>query len=416
MSISRTSTIQDLAGMPVKFILDQIEQKLQTVFAQAAQELRLPIFEIGQQIVFTLNHARIVYDEEMEKTIDKVDTIVSRNIMNIVQSALEFEQRTLTDVTTTLEVAQTAINAIPFSNKKPQLTRVTPQFYALSPTQNNQIFTFRGNFPNIASQSVILSLGDKTYNPIATSVTYIRFNIPYDDLPPGDMDRLNYISGKLNFWARSWFFWFSNAGSYPVYLGCLPPSPGRIELITTPHASQRVERDATSPTFRQSSSRHESNQDLNKPYQVYPTEGWRIVKDSPRLQTISTNRPHDKKSTPRGNWRHHKESETEQSVVFRVQTKRLNHGNSGDVTFRIHFKEYQYQNSAEQQRETLTLGWGESQDCDIQSNNYTVCFTAFDGSISNLTGANLTNRYITVHPRQNGVIITVKNPSDLSFN
>lgn len=416
MSVNQTSALQNVASMPLRLILNQAEQHINRVMAQAAQELRLPVFEVGQQIAFNLDRARAIYQDEMEKTMDKVDEVVSKNIQLIFSLAFEFEQKTMADARERLDQVQTSSNAFPFSNKIPQLTRVTPQFYATSLTQDKQMFTFKGNFPNIASQEAILELGDKTYTPIDTSITYIRFNVPYDDLPQAGTDHINFTSGKLNFLIRSFLFWVSTKCSYAVNLGCLPISPGRIELITTSYTAQRRERDATSPKFRQSSSRHESNRDLNNAYQAHPSEGWRIVKDSPRLQTISTNRPHDKKSTPRGSWRHNKESETEQSVIFRVQTTRLNHGNSGDVTFHIAFREYQYQNIPEQHQNSLDLGWGENRSIDVPSNIYTVRFTAFDGTTSELTGANLTSRYITVLPRPNGFVITVKSPSEIDFS
>ncbi len=414
MSIGQTSLLQNMAT--IGFMFNQAEQHLNRVTEQAAQNARLSVMEVGQQIAFNLDRARAIYQDEMEKTVDQVSAEVSRNIQLITSAAFMLEQNTSADARDRLDQFQTSCNATLFSDKTPQFTRITGQYYFPSRTQDKQTFTFKGNFPHIATQEAVLVLGDKKYTPIETSITYIRFNVPYNDLPQVSTDCINPTSGKLHFLTRSFFFWTAPVGSYSITLGCLPISPGRIELITTSYTSQKIERDSSSPTYRQSSSRHESNRDLNNPYQAHPADGWRIVKDSPRLQTISTNRPHDGKSTPRGSWRHNKESETEQSVVFRVQTTRLNHGNSGDVTFRIAFREYQNQNIPEQHQNTVDLGWGENRSIDVPSNIYTVRFTAFDGTTSELAGINLMSRYITVLPRPNGIIIAVKNPSEIDFS
>jgi hypothetical protein len=155
------------------------------------------------------------------------------------------------------------LNMIPGASKYPQLSEISPRFFAIpdpADTDHKIQITFQGNFIKASEPKFCphLRFDRVEYEPISSTVTELKFEVPFDVVFNRKM--IHKIGSSSNGelilphkFEGGWFLGFNQqltSAVYKVFLRSLPCSPGEIYLEVSVNHRQRDERYLRSRVLR----------------------------------------------------------------------------------------------------------------------------------------------------------------------
>jgi hypothetical protein len=406
-----------VGGVTVGVLLNKMVDQLQQAIDNARNAGLSIAIEAGREANIAIANAQNAYRDSLNLTIDKVDPKI--------KSTLDQLQSLINDITTnanltlddTTKRTQQIVNSLPFRPHEPQLTKILPSFIVPSRESYPALIHFQGNFEYAAREGFapILKSGDKQYAVSQGSTQELAFIIPISDLfvlkPDTGSNKFDFTTAELIVpWETSSFLGLSNQrheNRYQIFIGALPPSPGKLVLVRTTRRSQIETKGFTSGGYHLASTREAGNDDhKNVPYAVSPENGWHVVRNTSKFNVASA----------QGDWGYSFGSDDGDKVVYYVTTIHHSFGSSGSVDFSISFTQMREIQIPEVTNEPIDLKWGDSKSLQFpEGTTWKLIFDAFDGSHAEFTGADSNNPFIKIRNQQGSWIISTADPKTLNW-
>lgn len=356
-------------------LLDTFFSRTEELIHKARDAGQDVVVKVGNQTIRAIDHARIAYSDILSETIDKVDPLI-RQKLDGIKAIIEEAETSAERIT--LEAgrqAQQIANTFPLSETQPQLTR-GPRYVCRLRNDENVTLQFIGNFLHSARPDCkpTLSFGsDGPYHPSKNETQLLEFHIPRATLFPTDLPRsgkgFSYRDGVLRiFWESGWLITQKKSADFHVSIGCLPDSPGTVQLLYTTVVHDIIKREKKAEFHLDSCNHHDGtdgthtpnwvggdNDDhIDYPFSAYPTEGWSVSSSPARIDQIWNEK---------GDFAPPEIHQQDEHSVSIKATTRHKGGwkKSGRLDFRVAFKEQQPVVIRTPHVETIPLPlWGDS--------------------------------------------------------
>ena len=394
----------------VSQIADNIEGKMRSLIASAFSGLAVQQLDLLNNSSLLLHNFKIVYEAEMEKTVEKIDEVAQRHLGQIDSMAHGWiEGVTGPKVQNFLLEGKAMLMATPFMKKTPILTGVFPTFVSPFEKKTHITITCIGHFPDAGHPSLTptLELRDQKIEPIK-NFGQLEFAVPYSFLFPEGNQPLIMVSYDIKFpCVKEGFLW--NTTSFRVYknwMSLLPTSAGKITLEYI-QVSEAKEEKWIPKTCFQSSRKHSQGGEncdiIDRPHTVKADPGWSILPGSVSVHMGS--------GAIEGEGTTYKLVSEGPLVVIVTATTRKHRRNhkSGKIGFDIRATQFRVNKVFEEKREELNLNWGDSLAIDPSKKNWKVIFDAFDGTRKEYTG-NVDDSFISITSPGGTPVLTVKPP------
>lgn len=412
-----SSIIGPLVGLVTyRSALNTAEKKIKGVIDYASLKGRIEIVEACRQIQGLIDKARITYADMLDETVTKVDA-KAQEVLNkidgfVVQSCSSLDKTSESINALGMDIILAA-NAIPFSNKRPQLVSIKPKYVLLSGQAEIRV-EFRGNFPKVAQAGYqpICRIGGTHYSPVETMTNRLVFAIPTQTLSPPHTNGISPSYGELVFpndlsyvdWVKSWICTVT-PDTFHVVVGTLPPKPG--ELI--------VESTSTIPGQQSKNlSGHNFIQFANLPKEVVvmtrvckPRDGWKVIRGTSKLVYVVIVGPVTHKLV----------KENENEVIYEVTLTRPGGQKIiSQANYNIYFDEEQIIPPTEKKHKvTFPVQWGQKSSLLIPGQTYKVTFVTFNGLTIECDNTSFSHPFIDIKRSGNHLEVAVKKPEEIEI-
>jgi hypothetical protein len=380
--------------------------------AQAVEQTGLSLqIEAGRQVKLALDQFKNCYKDSLEITIEKLNPEIQKNletIKQLIENIINPKIELAGDLAVRVEQF---IHSLPGIGDIPYLFRSLPNFIDYSQQNRNVLVQFYGRFPKTVETKASFTINGRTFSPIESKILQLTFQVPSNCFYSDPKQVPSLAQGELKLaWIKNG--WVSNSPcehQYKIWIGVLPPAPGKVSLIYRQITTERLFRHFVSPDFFQSSATKGGKLTIiNKPYSVPPEAGWKIVRGSSKLIVI---------------WKREKNStcsfhsDDKDQVIYHVSTiHSKTPGKSGEIQFRIEFDQYLETTTEQEQSEEIPLKWRETRVIDAKKGAFKkVTFTSFEGVHYEMSGANSSNPLIKITNQGGNLVLNVASPETLSF-
>lgn len=291
-----------MAGiLAVGLFIDQIFNRVDGAIANARQAgLDLEV-QAGYQARRTIERAAVVYQDQMNLTMDRVDATVRNTLQGLHALADNVARQANTFRDVASQFQQTA-NTLPFANHFPQVTRVQPQYVKWNLALPAITLIFRGNFPHSNNPALTpsLTLAGRTFPPSANTTQELQFHIPSNLIfTPARQNstRMIYEDGTLTTpWQPSGLLASRVNAAFRFVLSLLPNSPGAITLTYTKDVEKVEKQKHVESGYHLDSHKGEQRQDQKYlggdgkehkdiQFTARPTQGWKVVPNTSYIES-----------------------------------------------------------------------------------------------------------------------------------
>lgn len=376
---SRVSPIE--SGVVVGMLLNQLKDVVRGLIREFESATKGILIQAGGEVFLAIQNFEVVYKDLLKDTFEEVNKTVQGTLENVRSVVMELEKGIAADVEKIIGDAQTVINALPFTDKHPQMARFSPTYVA--PSLNAYEFTLmlKGNFPQAQDKDFTpyLVIGDRRYELIENTTQSLKFRIPISALTRGgSATSFGTIEAGIFIPYDLGLFHKKKVATYKAVIGVLPSSPGRI-IFRHKEIKQFIEtKSLSTPTFYQ----HSSDDDLIDIHYTAdgPPAGWTVQPGSSNfvLEWAQGNQNED--------WSYNWERDNP-SVSYRVTTIHRSWGTSGKLNFHITYNTETQREEIQWIDEVLDLRWGDSRTFEYSPGYWKVLFDSFDGKHNEISGS-----------------------------
>jgi hypothetical protein len=394
-------------GAIVAVALGQALERIDRMIDEAANRADGRIMRAGGELRLTVESARVVYREELDRTLEEVNASVSRHIEEIegltddlVASTAETADKITLD-------AQALTNTLPFANREPQLTRYTPAFATNAgplrlAIRGNFLFAQRAGFePTLEANNAVL-------RPTSNTTQRLTFEVPANRLPASSPNEVAPATLILHVpYETGTIRKKRYTAHFTILVGIVPPSPGSIQFFRRWKRTEVDQQPGRSPTYSIDSKA--AGSDVNEEFCAPPqraTAGY-LIDPLTVEKVIEQTRGNEGQA-----WALMMRSPVPGSVCAIAKTWAYCWCDpskwhlDGLVTFHFSWTEVKAVDvDIEDPPEPIQLGWGESRSRDVPSGRWRLVYTSFAGKIHEVETAAFHDEFVKV--RINGSAVTV---------
>ena len=404
----------------VSVALSQLNDAVSTRLTQAQNAGDALLMHSGAQLRLLIDAAQTAFQDSSGQAIDHSSAQVQARLAQIQQLVDHFKSAADDSATQIAQQAQSIVNSLPLSNKRPQLT-ASSTVVELSPQPSYwpQAVTFQGNWLDQGRLIVCTLQGDeRSLTPTSSSTGRLRFQLSPSDLAQlfdvtatrsGQVQSaearlvVKYSSGGLS----SWIYAAPSVEWRVQLVGVHSDGVGRIEVLRTMRHQRRVEQPFRSPNYHVASTREAANNDqIDKHHQYTAPAGWTIAPGSAHIPPPT----------------HHGEctlpqivSQDAHQVTAKCTTIHRSWGSSGSIDYVVCGQLTQEVQEEREEREQLQLQWGERRVLQRPGTlRWKVVYHQPDGRQVEFTqGTPDDNRFISVTGDEAAITVAAKQPRAL---
>jgi hypothetical protein len=411
------------AGATVGIGLNLLMDKISTLIEQAKNAGLTLEMEAGRQVYLGLQSAQNAYRESLNLTLDRADQSVRTALSQFNSMVNDVQSNTFGNLDVLTRRVQTSVNSLPFRPHQPQVASIRPNFVAPLGGANGVVsLRYAGNF-EFASRREFrpkLMVGNSTQAVLSSNTTQdLSFSVPAAVLRARNSATANKVAFVPAVLEVPWtetrlggIRRIRRTDTYKTLIGVLPQSPGDIRIVHYVPRQITDEQVFTSPEYTQCSLDECANMDrIDVPYSVSPDAGWTVVRNTSTLSARWREGDHSWSFV----------SDDGKAVRYNVTTVHKQIGTSGKVIFTISFRESKTRTETDStievinDRTTTGLRWGDQITRPYVTGSYKILFTAFDGSHTEFTGVDDTNKFLKVRDRNGRLVLATANPTTLVF-
>jgi hypothetical protein len=400
-------------------LLNSFTNRIDELIQEAEFSGEKMLLSASEQADLTVTNATFAFKDVTNTFFNRLDQSSQNSLLQIDSLITDIEKKTFKDIKAVEDKAQIIVNALPFSNRDPQVSTVTPKFVVPGNDSNIVRFKVEGNFIDSCKPEYkpTIRVGDKVIETTDNTTERLVFEVPISELVKGDKSGLSsthaivtvpYGKGGIDIsWLPTFFQNFLSLffkktredATFRLLIGILPSSPGKIivwrKILTSRKDIQHIVTGSTSQE-----SVHDDITELVKGPPIYAP--WEIVPG-----TIQFKIEHEE-----GDWSYELNSSERPTVSYVVKTIHHGIGTSGKVTFHLEYDVYRFYEGENWVPEPVVLKWGESQVFDAP-NGWKVDIQTFDGKLDSFPGGN--SKYLRVKAEGSQFNIEVEDAENLDL-
>lgn len=348
------------------------------------------LIETGKQIELAIENGKTAYKDCLDDTIEKANQAAKEFFGQLKPMVQRFQNKVIDEMTDLKLEAQQITNTLPFTNKMPQLTTISPRYFVIGDVDKVSRITFKGNFPWSATKGYEpkLSFKDKECFIFNTTTQELVFDIPNSVFNKDNKEQFSCESGTLElFGDDGWIFSHKVESVYKIGIGALPQIAGTVVVDYIDKETERVTQPKSSPTFFFDGNDYYPDHWHLVPQEIYPDADWKVDVTSPPV--LNTEHVH-------GTHQQWIDSVTQDKIIVMVKLYCKDGHDIGKVRIRVDFTQWQYKSTENHRTETFQVNWKDDEllqpkpheDIDWAS------FTAFDGSVQKFASPDISDRSV----------------------
>jgi hypothetical protein len=409
---AKADVVGDLTlGVTLGNLMDQVQQAI-----EKAQNAGLSIeIQAGREVAIAIQNAQNAYANSLNLTMSAVGSEISNTVAQLNTLVTGVESNAFSNLDDLAAKVQQIVNTLPFRNKEPQLTKVTPNFVVPANITYPVMLRLGGNFTNSGEPgySPKLKVGANSYDTASATNQLLTFSVPITDLfsnPSSSTFNSTSVTAIVPWQScRLKIIWCwlhkNESDSYKIFLGALPASPGKITLNWTTPGSIHNTKVFKSQTYYLTSASDGNNDDHTQTYALNAEAGWHIQQGLSKID--------EDEGSSTGSRSSSFISDSGDVASFSVSTQHRKFGVSGQTHFQIEITEYQDVPTINPNSADIPLKWGDSKAFNYTAGTWTITFDAFDGTHSEFTSSDETNPFVKVRASGGPYIIGTADPATL---
>lgn len=396
MSTASVKVFKDMFNDLLNDVYSTIQQVTNDV-KNSGVELEI---SAGKELGLAIENARNAYDQEMNKTIDKV-SVKAKNVFDRLNTAVQKFQRKIVNEMQDIKLeAQQIANSLPFSWKQPQLTAISPRYLVIGDLDKVSRVVFHGNFPWSAKLGFepSLTFAKKTCVIIDKTTQSFTFEVPSSVFNESNKTFYSFRTGTLTVpWDDGFFLSHKTQFQYQVGLGALPQIAGQAVAEYLDRGTERVSKHVSSPTYFFDGNNwypehwHTIYQDF------YPELDWKVDVSQP-INLVAEHVHGD-----------HKQeiiSVAPDKITVKISLYCKSGSDIGKVRISVNYTAWQCKSYEKKRSESFEINWKD--DVLLKPNQHEeisqVVFTSYDGSIQRFAAPDIGDRSVLkVASEGNGV-------------
>jgi len=229
--------------------------------------------------------------QDLKKDLKDLDQSV-RDVCNSIGALVEKLANKEKDIVDSIERTAAAIMMnMPFASSQTRLMSFRPHYVPITPNTEHVFVQMEGLFPCVSSYSPTLKINEQTLTAFGTQDNLVTFRIPVNALLTSNQlvsatRTFTYAQSSFDAPYNSGWGWFStkNDTCYPVSLGILPVTPGKITISYQVTKTGTIERPQQSQSYFESAEHRGPT--LYPVLSFFPSSGWKY-KTTPTVTTES---------------------------------------------------------------------------------------------------------------------------------
>jgi hypothetical protein len=270
-------------GLLLGVVLDNALARVQETIQSAGTVAAGTAMIAGTTLSATIDNARVAFFNDLDERIRNLNRATRDRIEQIQALVDRFARDLHQNVEDITSSAQQIANALPLSNREPQVRDYTPDFVAGAAPGTVRV-RIRGNFfyASRARYEPTLTAGSLTLKPTEATTQRLSFEVPPAALPTGSPSAIVPTSLRLTVpYPRRFLVVFrrTRRATFHIQLGVVPPSPGVVAYTPTVNVPQSNRATLTSGTIRvDSDARDQTETALLGP--LHPGPGCQLLTDT----------------------------------------------------------------------------------------------------------------------------------------
>jgi hypothetical protein len=403
-------------GLTLSHLMDQLMQAI-----DAARNAGLTLeMEAGRQAYLTVQQAQNAYRESLNLTMDRVDNSTKTAINQLQIATDQVSSHTVSSLSTFGQQLQTTVSLLPFHDKEPKVSAVTPRWVvpSLQPEQTVRV-RLTGSFEFAAQRGLTpsLSAGGKTYQPATNDNSSLQFELPASAFAAADPNKFGSLRARVVIpWEKCRLACLGHQrlqDEYQILLGALPESPGQISLVQfIPRTRMVTAAKSSSDLYESAASDNGNNDHLGVPHQIVADPGCTFVPGTRAYAEWSSVGDHSWSWGP------------EDAAHINWFTSVVHHGFSG-TSGQMHFRVTAQQACPQSYTDTVTtvinsaaatsIRWGDRKAFPSQPGTWRLSFKAFDGSATDFTSQDLAHRFLRISELGGAIAVGTVDPASLQW-
>jgi hypothetical protein len=388
-------------------LLDQV----QSTIRNAGQVGNGVVIVAGSQVYTAIEAAQTAYDAELNKTVDRLDASVTREIDQLRVSVSQLQSGVDASIRNAARQAQQVVLSVPFANRNPQVTDFSPHFVATGVTEPvalriDGVFAFSqqsGFLPQ-------LHVGPDSFSPVGNTTQELTFQVPTRVFSGALGSTIKLLTASLTVPYESGLLKSKRTANYSLLLGMLPSTPGTLTMMTKRHLVATDSHHFRSRTYKQ----YSTNDDLTINYSSDPLPaGVRIDPTTVQLITTGPENGHAQGAL-NDEWSFNLLVNDGHTVTYTVNTVHHRAGTSGKVDFHLEYDTFEARDTTVNVIQPLQIHWGDQITRPATPGDWQIAYDAFDGMHADITNA-YTSRYLSVFLVGDSVVMRALPAADVRF-
>lgn len=394
-----------LAGDFLQGLFKDVESSLDRIISNAENSIIRAEIEACREVSVAIANIKEAYKESLDLTISEIDREISAKFEQLFGLVDKIVHESMEDVEKIMEDAQQLVNSLPFSDKHPQVTRISPRYIVPDNSSTPVPISFYGNFYYNSDKGFqpTFKINNQSLPLLGLQTQQLIFAAPSKYLPfPQDIHSYSYLVGNLIVpWKSGWIITSTEVSTFDILLGMLPSSPGHISLEYTSYVPARSTQPYATAEQKAWCDNYYPQGWKVMTFAFYPEEGWYFDTSSVNFQITYAHGSHSERIT----------TLDKSQIVLEFGCTAKDGKHMGRINYIITAMQYKDGTQPQKNLQELNLVWGDRK---VIGNPTLVTFEPFDGGpIQQFAGPSSDNKYIQILKEGDQLVIKAVLPKDI---